>query len=60
VDINAQMLPFWSPEEIRQQVREVIEAMADPSGGCMLFFGINADVPLANVEACCFAWEEYF
>jgi uroporphyrinogen decarboxylase len=59
VDINAQMLPFWSPAEIRRQVREVVEAMSDSRGGLMLFFGVNADLPLVNLEAICLAWEEY-
>jgi len=59
VDINAQMLPVWSPAEIRQQVKSVVEAMADPRGGLMLFFCANADVPLVNIEAACLAWEEF-
>jgi len=59
VDINAQMLPFWSPKEIRQQVKEVVEAMSDSRGGVMLFFGSNADVPMSNIEAACLACEEF-
>jgi uroporphyrinogen decarboxylase len=58
VDINSQMLPFWSPEEIRRQVKDVIHAMDDPRGGLMLFFSATGDVPLANIEAACQAWED--
>jgi hypothetical protein len=60
VDLDRQGFPFLSPQEIRQQVRDVVEAMASPQGG----FGIQAaiygtDVSLLNIQALCEAMEEY-
>lgn len=59
VDIDEQMLPFCTPEDIRRQVREVVQMMGDPSGGLMIYACPSADVPLENIEALCEAWEEF-
>lgn len=59
VDIDQQMLPFCTPEEIDRQVREVVEKVGDPKGGLMIYAIPSADVPLQNIEALCTAWEKY-
>ncbi len=59
VDIDEQMLPFCTPEEIHGQIREVVEKMANPEGGLMIYAIPSADVPLLNIEALCTAWEKY-
>ena len=59
VDIDEQMLPFASPGEIDAQIREIVEKVGRPEGGLMLYACPSADVPLANIEAICTAWERY-
>ena len=59
VDIDEQMLPFCTPEEIRRQIQEVVETIGSPAGGLMIYAIPSADVPLANIEALCAAWEEF-
>ena len=59
VDIDQQMLPFCTPEEIRRQIKEVVETIGSPEGGLMIYAIPSADVPLANIEALCTAWEEF-
>ena len=60
VDLDRQSFPFISPEEIRLQVKEVVDTMALPEGG----LGLNAavygtDVSLNNIAALCEAIEDY-
>jgi hypothetical protein len=59
VDIDQQMLPFASPDEIDAQIREIVEKVGRPEGGLMLYACPSADVPLANIEAICTGWERY-
>jgi uroporphyrinogen decarboxylase len=59
VDIDEQMLPFCTPEEVGEQVRQAVETMGDPAGGLMIYACPSADVPLENIEALCEAWEKY-
>jgi len=59
VDLDRQSFPFLTPQQLRDQVREVVDAMAAPEGGLMLNVGVwGADVPLANIVALCEALEE--
>jgi uroporphyrinogen decarboxylase len=58
VDIDEQMLPTCKPEEIKQQIRDVREAMYQPQGGLMIYCIPSQDVPLENIEALCQGWEE--
>ena len=59
VDIDEQMLPFATPGEIDAQIREIVEKVGRPEGGLMLYACPSADVPLANIEAICTAWERH-
>ena len=59
VDIDEQMLPFCSTEEIEAQVLEVKEAIGTPKGGLMYFFSPTADVPVSNIEAFFTAWKKH-
>jgi hypothetical protein len=59
VDLDEQMLPFCTPEEIREQVRVVVQRVGTPEGGLMIYAEPSHDVPLQNIEALCMAWEEY-
>jgi len=58
--LDMQKLPFWKPEDIRNQVREAREKLALPEGGLMFGTDIfGADVSLKNIEAICQAFEEF-
>lgn len=59
VDIDEQMLPFVSPREVNEQIYEIVQRVGCPEGGLMLYACPTADVPLANIEAICTAWENY-
>lgn len=59
VDLDRQGFPFDTPTQIRDQIKEVVDVMAEPEGGLMLSAGVwGADVPLTNIEAICAALEE--
>ena len=53
-------LPFGTPEEIREEVRQTIEALA-PGGGYVLCtsHNIQADTPIENVIALLAAYREF-
>jgi uroporphyrinogen-III decarboxylase len=48
-----QILPFGTPEEVRREVRFLIDTFDRPDGGCMITSGngITPDVPLENLRA---------
>ena len=55
-----QTLPFGTPQEVREQVRDTIAALA-PGGGYILgtSHNIQADTPLKNVRALLGAYREF-
>ncbi|HEY3396645.1 MAG TPA: uroporphyrinogen decarboxylase family protein [Armatimonadota bacterium] len=60
VDLDRQGFPFMTPEEIREQVREVVGEMAAPEGGLMVSGSVwGEDVPLSNIVALVEALEEF-
>jgi uroporphyrinogen decarboxylase len=59
VDIDEQMLPFCSPKDIDDQIKEVVEKIADARGGLMIYAIPSHDVPLENIEAILTAWEQH-
>ena len=60
VDLDRQGFPYMSPQEIRQQIRDVVQVMGDPQGGLMLLAAVYGDdVPLKNIEAICDGMEEF-
>ena len=48
-----QILPFGTPEEVRKEVRFLIDTFDRPDGGCMITAGngVTPDVPLENLRA---------
>ncbi len=59
VDLDRQSFAFISPEQIRDQVREVVEVMYEPEGGLMVAGSVwDENTPLRNIEALCSAVEE--
>jgi uroporphyrinogen decarboxylase len=59
VDLDEQMLPYGTPEEIEEQVREIVQSVGTPEGGLMLYAIPSSDVPLVNIDAICRAWMKY-
>ena len=60
VDLDRQMLPFCTPDDIWRQVQAVVDQVGSPEGGLMLLGSVTADdVPLANIEALCAALEHF-
>jgi uroporphyrinogen decarboxylase len=59
VDIDEQMLPFCTPEDINQQIKEVVEKVGSSEGGLMIYAIPSQDVPLENIEALLTALEKH-
>jgi len=59
VDIDEQMLPCCTPEDIFAQMKQVREQVGSPDGGLMIYAIPSADVPLENIEALAASWERY-
>lgn len=59
VDIDEQMLPCCSSEDIFAQVKKVRDMVGTPDGGLMIYAIPSSDVSLENIEALAAAWEKY-
>jgi uroporphyrinogen decarboxylase len=59
LDLDRQLFPFCTPQEIDDHVRQAVETLGSPEGGLWLKAEIGFDVPLENVEAICSALEKY-
>ncbi|MBI3922006.1 MAG: hypothetical protein HY318_11365 [Armatimonadetes bacterium] len=59
LDLDRQMFPFCTPEEIDTHVREAVEKLGSPEGGLWLTAECAPDVPMENIEAICQALEKY-
>lgn len=60
IDIDRQhVLPFGSPGDVCELVKEEIMKLGSPAGGLEMVVGIYPPTPLENVEALCSALEKY-
>ena len=60
LDLDRQMFPFCSPDDIKEQVKEAVEKLGLPEGGLMMSADVrDKNIPLENIEALCEAGEEY-
>jgi hypothetical protein len=59
LDLDRQLFPFATPQEINDHVRECVAALGAPAGGLWLTAECGPDVPLENIEAICAALEQY-
>ena len=59
LDLDRQMFPFCTPQDIDDHVKEVVEKLGSPRGGLSLIAECAPDVPLGNIEAICQAMEKY-
>jgi len=60
IDIDRQkVLPYGSPKDVRDLIREEVLKLGSPAGGLEMIVGIYPPTPLENVEALLSALEEY-
>jgi uroporphyrinogen decarboxylase len=58
LDLDRQLFPFATPNELRRHIHEAVDALSTPQGGLMLSAECAPDVPLPNVETICRTLEE--
>lgn len=54
-----QVLPFGTPDQVKESVYQVFEACGTPQGGLIACGEIGPDVPLENIQAMYAAFREY-
>lgn len=59
LDLDRQMFPFATPEDIDAHIKEAVQKLGLPEGGLWLSAECAPDVPLENIEAICVALEKY-
>ena len=60
VDLDQQhILPFGDPETVRNHVAKVVNTLASPEGGLMVYAEIQPTYPVENIVALCEALEEH-
>jgi len=59
LDLDRQLLPLFTPQQIEGHVQKAIEALGSKKGGLMLFVDCEPIVPLKNIIAICDAFEKY-
>ena len=59
LDLDRQLFPFCTPQEIDDHVRQAVETLGSPEGGLWLRAEIGFDVPLENIDAICAALVKY-
>ncbi|MBD3184861.1 hypothetical protein GF312_21440 [Candidatus Poribacteria bacterium] len=59
LDLDRQLFPFATPEQIDEHIGECVERLALPEGGLWLSAECAPDVPLENIEAICVALEKH-
>lgn len=59
LDLDRQLFPFATADEIDVHVRECVEKLGSPEGGLSLTAECGPDVPIENIEAICNALEKY-
>ncbi len=59
LDLDRQLFPFATPQQVDEHIRECIEALGSPEGGLWVKAECGPDVSLENIEAICNALERY-
>ena len=60
LDIDRQsILPFGTPQQVRDHIRRCVEKLYLPEGGLAMIIGIYPDVPLENIDAVLSAFNDY-
>lgn len=50
LDLDRQLFPFASKQELRDHIHQAVDMLALPEGGLMLLAECSMDVPLENIE----------
>lgn len=60
LDVDRQrIVPFGSPSDVRDLIREEVMKLGSPAGGLEMIVGIYPPTPVENVDALCSALEEF-
>jgi uroporphyrinogen decarboxylase len=60
LDLDRQILPFATPDQLDKQIKRAVEELNGPQGGLMIKAEISDDnIPLENIDAICTAFEKY-
>jgi len=59
LDLDRQLMPFASPQELDEHVHTCVKELGDPAGGLGLVAGVYDDMPLENIAALFTAMERY-
>ncbi len=60
LDVDRQsIVPFGTPQEIRDLIEEEVRKLGSPQGGLTMVCGIYPPTPPENVDALCSAFEEF-
>jgi uroporphyrinogen decarboxylase len=60
VDLDQQqILPFGTPQDVKNHVADVVRTLNRPEGGLMIFAETQPNYPLDNIAALCDALEEH-
>jgi hypothetical protein len=59
IDLDRQMFPFATPEQIDEHVKHAVTALGSKEGGLWINFEIDDEIPLENVEAVLSSIEKY-
>jgi hypothetical protein len=59
LDLDRQLFPFCTPDDVYNHIKESVEAMYLPEGGLVLSAANMPEVPFENIQAQCDAFEEF-
>lgn len=59
LDLDRQLFPFATPQQLDDHIREAVVALGAPEGGLWLTAEIGPCVPIENIDAICAALEKY-
>ncbi len=59
LDLDRQLFPFCSEQELDAHVRGAVEALGSPDGGLWLSAEVDDGVPLETIDAMCYILEKY-
>jgi hypothetical protein len=59
LDLDRQLFPFATPQQVDDHIKECVTELGSPEGGLWLKAECGPDVPLENIEAVCTAMERY-
>jgi hypothetical protein len=51
LDLDRQLFPFATPQQLRDHIHQAVDTLALPEGGLMLLAECNYDVPLDSIES---------